>query len=187
MASPRDPVSQTQPLTPPAEPQNSNSNLNTNLDPSTTTPLAASSLIAQPAPTLPLPSQPPTSLSDPGYSKRPRDARLIHLILASLGVSAYQERVPLQLLDFAYRYTSSVLGDAAHIQAEGYDSVGDFGAGAKGGKGKVGGGGGAAAGGVAVGEGVLRRRRKKSVWRVCAWRLVVACSISIRGVCQRSF
>jgi len=27
-------------------------------------------------------------------------------------------------MDFAYRYTSSVLGDALHIQAEGYDSTG---------------------------------------------------------------
>jgi transcription initiation factor TFIID subunit 9B len=29
-----------------------------------------------------------------------------------MGVHAYSERVPLQLLDFAYRYTSSVLSDA---------------------------------------------------------------------------
>lgn len=46
---------------------------------------------------------------DNGQSKRPRDARLIHLILANYGVNAYQERVPLQLMDFAYRYTSSIL------------------------------------------------------------------------------
>jgi transcription initiation factor TFIID subunit 9B len=58
------------------------------------------------------PAFPPTSLSDPGTSKRPRDARLIHLILANMGVHAYTERVPLQLLDFAYRYTSSILSDA---------------------------------------------------------------------------
>ncbi|KAA8612530.1 Transcription initiation factor TFIID subunit 9 [Pyrenophora tritici-repentis] len=55
---------------------------------------------------------PPTSLQDNGVSKRPRDARLIHLILANMGVHAYTERVPLQLLDFAYRYTSSILSDA---------------------------------------------------------------------------
>ncbi|CAA9966949.1 Transcription initiation factor TFIID protein [Pyrenophora teres f. maculata] len=55
---------------------------------------------------------PPTSLQDNGGSKRPRDARLIHLILANMGVHAYTERVPLQLLDFAYRYTSSILSDA---------------------------------------------------------------------------
>ncbi|CBX97813.1 hypothetical protein LEMA_P092220.1 [Plenodomus lingam JN3] len=58
------------------------------------------------------PPFPSTSLLDPGTSKRPRDARLIHLILANMGVTAYTERVPLQLLDFAYRYTSSILTDA---------------------------------------------------------------------------
>jgi len=61
-----------------------------------------------------------TSLDDTGLSARPRDARTIHMVLASLGVSAYQERVPLQLLDFAYRYTSSILADAQHLSAEGY-------------------------------------------------------------------
>ena len=55
---------------------------------------------------------PPTSLLDTGTTKRPRDARLIHLLLANMGVAAYTERVPLQLLDFAYRYTSGVLTDA---------------------------------------------------------------------------
>ncbi|KAJ4982547.1 transcription initiation factor TFIID subunit 9 [Stagonosporopsis vannaccii] len=57
-------------------------------------------------------SYPPTSLLDTGSSKRPRDARLLHLLLANMGVTAYTERVPLQLLDFAYRYTSGVLSDA---------------------------------------------------------------------------
>ena len=52
---------------------------------------------------------PTDSPADNGQSKRPRDARLIHLILANYGVTAYQERVPLQLMDFAYRYTSSIL------------------------------------------------------------------------------
>lgn len=42
----------------------------------------------------------------------PRDVRLLHLILASMGVTSYQERVPLQLMDFAYRYTQGVLHDA---------------------------------------------------------------------------
>ncbi|MCJ1361805.1 Transcription initiation factor TFIID subunit 9 [Acarospora aff. strigata] len=63
---------------------------------------------------------PATSLTDNGLSKRPRDARLIHMILANLGVTAYQERVPLQLMDFAYRYTSSTLQDALHLSSEGY-------------------------------------------------------------------
>lgn len=42
------------------------------------------------------------------------------MLLASQGVTAYQERVPLQLLDFAYRYTSGVLQDAVHLATEGY-------------------------------------------------------------------
>ena len=55
---------------------------------------------------------------DNGNSKRPRDARLVHMILANLGVTSYQERVPLQLMDFAYRYTSSTLQDALHLSQE---------------------------------------------------------------------
>ena len=55
------------------------------------------------------PSFPTNSPVDNGQSKRPRDARLIHLVLANYGVNAYQERVPLQLMDFAYRYTSLTL------------------------------------------------------------------------------
>ena len=65
-------------------------------------------------------ANPQTSLNDSGTSKRPRDARLIHLILTNQGVTNYQERVPLQLLDFAYRYTSGVLQDALHLSAESY-------------------------------------------------------------------
>lgn len=72
-------------------------------------------------PSIAYPAQvPATSLQDTGKSRRPRDARLIHMLLASLGVTAYQERVPLQLMDFAYRYTSSVLQDAVHLATEGY-------------------------------------------------------------------
>ncbi|THW08297.1 TFIID-31kDa-domain-containing protein [Aureobasidium pullulans] len=70
------------------------------------------------------PSDPqPTSTTDDGLSRRPRDARLIHLILSAQGVHSYQERVPLQLLDFAYRYTSSVLADAFRLSSEGYASA----------------------------------------------------------------
>lgn len=43
---------------------------------------------------------------------KPRDARLLHLLLTSCGVPAYSSKVPIQLLDFAYRYTHSVLLDA---------------------------------------------------------------------------
>lgn len=42
------------------------------------------------------------------------------MLLASMGVTAYQERVPLQLLDFAYRYTSSTLQDTVYLVTEGY-------------------------------------------------------------------
>ncbi|KAL9071418.1 MAG: hypothetical protein Q9161_004277 [Pseudevernia consocians] len=70
------------------------------------------------------PSFPTNSPVDNGQSKRPRDARLIHLILANYGVNAYQERVPLQLMDFAYRYTSSTLQDALHFVSEGYGTSG---------------------------------------------------------------
>jgi len=48
---------------------------------------------------------------------RPKDARLLHLILTSLNVQSYDERVPVMLLDFAYRYTANVLQDA-QIYAE---------------------------------------------------------------------
>lgn len=43
---------------------------------------------------------------------KPRDARLLHLLLTSAQVPAYTPKVPIQLLDFAYRYTHSVLLDA---------------------------------------------------------------------------
>lgn len=42
----------------------------------------------------------------------PRDVRLLRLIFAGQGVSSYEDHVPLQLMDFAYRYTSEVLQDA---------------------------------------------------------------------------
>lgn len=80
--------------------------------PNTQTSQPAQSNGAAPAPAPMSAPFPSTSLQDPGTSKRPRDARLIHLILANMGVHAYTERVPLQLLDFAYRYTNGILSDA---------------------------------------------------------------------------
>ncbi|KAH0536503.1 hypothetical protein FGG08_006628 [Glutinoglossum americanum] len=79
-----------------------------NTTPTTQAQLAPASMIPQ------------TSLADTGLTRRPRDARIIHLVLAHLGVTAYQERVPLQLLDFAYRYTSSTLQDALHLSNADY-------------------------------------------------------------------
>jgi len=60
----------------------------------------------------------PTLAASNASSKVPRDVRLLHAILAAKGVTGYQERVPLMLLDFAYRYTASVLTDAVQLSAE---------------------------------------------------------------------
>ena len=113
MASPRpaQAAGSTQPLTPPDD-QSSSAN-----------PTSSSQNAAPNQADTTIPSVPPTSLNDNGKYRRPRDARLIHMLLASLGVTAYQERVPLQLLDFAYRYTSTTLQDAVHLAMEGYAGV----------------------------------------------------------------
>ncbi|KAG4424254.1 hypothetical protein IFR04_002658 [Cadophora malorum] len=88
-----------------------------------TSPPSQPAAAPQPAPvTISNPSVPLTSLQDSGLSKRPRDARLIHMLLSSLGCTAYQERVPLQLLDFAYRHSSSILSDALHLSSDAYVS-----------------------------------------------------------------
>ncbi|KAF7537094.1 hypothetical protein G7054_g3952 [Neopestalotiopsis clavispora] len=58
----------------------------------------------------------PSSTSAP----RPRDARTIELLLTSQGVTSYDQRVPLLLLDFAYRHTSSILSDALHLASDPY-------------------------------------------------------------------
>ena len=42
----------------------------------------------------------------------PRDVRLLHLLLASQAIHQYEDQVPLQLMDFAARYTRGVLKDA---------------------------------------------------------------------------
>ncbi|KAJ6779977.1 hypothetical protein PWT90_03355 [Aphanocladium album] len=63
----------------------------------------------------------PSSTSQPSAAApRPRDARLIELLLTSQGVTAYEQRVPLLLLDFAYRHTSSILNDALHLSGDPY-------------------------------------------------------------------
>ncbi|PFH62117.1 hypothetical protein XA68_15078 [Ophiocordyceps unilateralis] len=67
----------------------------------------------QPPPAPSTAPAPPTA-SDP----RPRDARLIELLLTSQGVTSYEQRVPLLLLDFAYRHASAVLSDALHLAGD---------------------------------------------------------------------
>ncbi|KAG7665862.1 TAF9 [[Candida] subhashii] len=61
------------------------------------------------------PQQQQSTDSQPETKKEnvvPRDVRLLHLIFATQGIQNYQEHVPLQLMDFAHRYTKSVLRDA---------------------------------------------------------------------------
>ncbi|KAI1264985.1 transcription initiation factor IID, 31kD subunit-domain-containing protein [Xylariaceae sp. FL1019] len=58
----------------------------------------------------------PTSHSAP----RPRDARTMELLLTSQGVTSFDQRVPLVLMDFAYRHTSSILNDALHLSGDPY-------------------------------------------------------------------
>jgi len=72
----------------------------------------------KPANAFQLPPEPATSAQDDGKSRRPRDARLIHALLTSLGVQSYEERVPQMLMDFAYRYTCGVLAEARDLTAE---------------------------------------------------------------------
>ncbi|KAK5060209.1 hypothetical protein LTR84_010094 [Exophiala bonariae] len=105
------PANQPGPLTPPAEPATQQTQATQPSQPTAQPQVEA------------LLSQPLTSLSDNGSSRRPRDHRLIHLLLVSHGIAAYQQRVPLQLMDFAYRYTSTVLTDALYIQTEAYDQA----------------------------------------------------------------
>ncbi|KAI0513021.1 transcription initiation factor IID, 31kD subunit-domain-containing protein [Xylaria bambusicola] len=62
------------------------------------------------------PSSPTTATQEP----RPRDARTIELLLTSQGVTSFDNRVPLLLLDFAYRHTSSILNDALHLSGDPY-------------------------------------------------------------------
>lgn len=45
-------------------------------------------------------------------AQTPRDVRLLRLIFATQGVTSYEDQVPLQLMDFAYRYTREILQDA---------------------------------------------------------------------------
>lgn len=48
----------------------------------------------------------------PEDAHTPRDVRLLRLIFATQGITSYEDHVPLQLMDFAHRYTSEVLQDA---------------------------------------------------------------------------
>lgn len=51
---------------------------------------------------------------------KPRDQRTVELLLNAQGVTAFESRVPLLLLDFAYRHTASVLSDSLYLGADPY-------------------------------------------------------------------
>ncbi|KAB5549837.1 transcription initiation factor IID, 31kD subunit-domain-containing protein [Coniochaeta sp. 2T2.1] len=71
----------------------------------------------------PFSSPPNQTATNPQLSvPRPRDARTLELLLTAQGVTAFEPRVPLLLLDFAYRHTSSILSDALHLSADPYTS-----------------------------------------------------------------
>lgn len=55
-------------------------------------------------------------------ASRPQNARVVELLLTAQGVTSYEQRVPLLLLDFAYRHTVAVLSDALHLSADPYTS-----------------------------------------------------------------
>ncbi|KAI0126602.1 transcription initiation factor TFIID subunit 9 [Xylariales sp. AK1849] len=61
-------------------------------------------------------------LSPTTSAPRPRDARTIELLLTSQGVTSFDNRVPLLLMDFAYRHTSSILSDALQLTTDPYTS-----------------------------------------------------------------
>ncbi|KAI7368321.1 hypothetical protein KC354_g2747 [Hortaea werneckii] len=106
----------------------------------------------------PDPEVPLTSLQTDDTAKKPRDMKLIHLVLHAQGISSYQERVPLQLLDFAYRYTSTTLSDALRLSADGYAGAPERTGGRGGGKGGAGG-----AGADAGGEGITVQSLRQAI------------------------
>ncbi|KAK3310473.1 transcription initiation factor IID, 31kD subunit-domain-containing protein [Chaetomium strumarium] len=63
-----------------------------------------------------------TTATQSTTAPRPRDARTIELLLTAQGVTSFEQRVPLLLLDFAYRHTASILSDALHLSADPYTS-----------------------------------------------------------------
>ncbi|KAI7786611.1 transcription initiation factor tfiid subunit 9 [Diaporthe eres] len=65
-------------------------------------------------------SQPAPPTSPTASAPRPRDQRTIELLLNAQGVTAFESRIPLLLLDFAYRHTASVLSDSIYLAADPY-------------------------------------------------------------------
>lgn len=57
-----------------------------------------------------------------GHTKSQQDKTAVHKLLENAGITKYHERVPLQLMDFAYRHTLATLNDAHSLISAGYDT-----------------------------------------------------------------
>lgn len=65
-------------------------------------------------------NQPAAPNSPTNTAPKPRDQRTVELLLNAQGVTAFESRVPLLLLDFAYRHTASVLSDSLYLGSDPY-------------------------------------------------------------------
>lgn len=57
-----------------------------------------------------------------GHTRSQQDKTAVHKLLENAGITKYHERVPLQLMDFAYRHTLATLNDAHSLITAGYDT-----------------------------------------------------------------
>lgn len=56
------------------------------------------------------------------HTRFPQDQTAVHKLLENAGITSYHERVPLQLMDFAYRHTLATLNDARSLITASYDT-----------------------------------------------------------------
>lgn len=56
------------------------------------------------------------------HTRSPQDKTAVHKLLENAGITSYHERVPLQLMDFAYRHTLATLNDARSLITASYDA-----------------------------------------------------------------
>lgn len=56
------------------------------------------------------------------HTRSPQDKTAVHKLLENAGITSYHERVPLQLMDFAYRHTLATLNDARSLITASYDT-----------------------------------------------------------------
>lgn len=56
------------------------------------------------------------------HTRSQQNKTAVHKLLENAGITSYHERVPLQIMDFAYRHTLATLNDARSLIAAGYDT-----------------------------------------------------------------